>query len=153
MFVIDPSTEIAETGGAQRCQGGPPVGLGFQCATDEHPEHICDGRGLADGGGKFVVQDRCFALVNRGEQLAAVGEMLVHQGSADTRSLCDGFHGDRVDGLVGEYRGGRRQQRVPPVHAAQARWPGRTGRDGLRNVSGQSCRVADHGDIMSPNPW
>jgi hypothetical protein len=109
---------VPAAGGAQGRQGGPAAGLGFQGAVDECPEHICDGRGLADSGGQFVVQDRCFALVDRGEQLAAVGEMLVYQGPADARSLGDGFHGDRVDGLVGEQGGGRGQERVAAVDAA-----------------------------------
>jgi hypothetical protein len=56
---------IPAAGGAQGGQGGPAVCLRSQGTADECPELICDGHGLADGGGKFVVQDRCFAPVNR----------------------------------------------------------------------------------------
>src|SRR5215469_1627721 len=43
-----------------------------------------------------------------------------------------------------------RQKHVPPIHAAQARRPRRAARGGCRNVAGEPCRVADHGDKVSP---
>ena len=84
-------------------------------------------------------------LVDGGQELAAVGEVLVHEGPADSRALGHGLHGDRLHVAGGDEGGGRVEQPVPPVGPGQAQRLDVVG----RHDRCAPCTDRSHGVILS----
>ena len=86
------------------------------------------------------------ALVDGGEELAPVGEVLVDERSAHTGVLRDRLHRDRRDVARGDERDGGVEEGVTPLGAGEPR-----GVEGFRvDRLPAPCARLRHGDIVSP---
>jgi hypothetical protein len=87
----------------------------------------------------------CLPLVHRGQQLAPIGEVLVHERPADARPLGHRLHRDRIGVARDDEVDGGVEECVAPVPSAQA-----PGFDGLVGRLQRGCRRPRHGVILSP---
>ena len=116
---------------------------------DEGAERVLQRLRRADGGDELGVEERRLALVDRGQQLLAVGEVLVHEGTADPSALGHRLHRDGLDVASGDQRRRRVEQRVPPVGPRQPDGVDALGRR-LYGRFRRFCTHVGHGVILSP---
>ena len=132
-----------------RLRPRPPhdgTGGGAEGPPDEGAEHAVEAVGGADLGGQVAVQMLGLALIDGGEELAPVGEVLVDERAAHPCSLGDRVHRHGVDLAGGDELGGGVEQGVAPVGAGE---PGGLEGFGVGRL-GAPCARFRHGDIVSP---
>ena len=88
---------VPAAGRSQRGEHVSALGGGAQRAPDEGAEHAIESVGSTDLDGQLAVQVLGLALVDGGEELAPVGEVLVDERSAHAGVLRDRLHRDRRD--------------------------------------------------------
>jgi hypothetical protein len=116
----------------------------MQCPVNERSEHAFDAVGGADLARQLAVEAFCLAPVDGGEELAAVGEVLVHERATDAGALRDRLHRHGGDISCRHELDGGVEQGVASFAPREPRRVLDVGRPGL------PCGRLGHGDILSP---